>query len=257
MYSEIILVDFVPGTLVKEKIDVDNLPWNITKVGGISFLPEMLSYYKPKLVVFNFYNPILAHMLLVQRVRHNEPFVPLILLFSSQIDGLHQWALQYRIWNILIKPLVDDQLEKAIDVVLKMDSEFTKEKFSYPLCSKDNIPAGLPAWLERKNTSPALLYISSNYQEKIPVSTVAELCNMKPDVFSRIFKEEHGMLFREYVMYYRLKKAKYILETTNTSITDVVFHIGFNDLSYFSKMFKRYYGCTPSQFQLSESNSGL
>ena len=75
------------------------------------------------------------------------------------------------------------------------------------------------------------------------------MCSMSPFVFSRKFKDVFGISFRDYVVRYRLRAACGLLKNPGSSVTDVAFAVGFNDVSYFSRMFKRHFGMPPSERQ--------
>jgi two-component system response regulator YesN len=67
---------------------------------------------------------------------------------------------------------------------------------------------------------------------------------------SRKFKEKTGVGLNEYMVIFRLKKAKeFLLTRDKMSICEVAFHCGFNDSNYFSWLFKKTYGVTPSQYR--------
>jgi AraC-like DNA-binding protein len=69
---------------------------------------------------------------------------------------------------------------------------------------------------------------------------------MSPFRFSREFKKTFGKTFRDYLIDYRLKEACRLLENPAATITDVTYAVGFNDPSYFSRVFKQRFGVTPS-----------
>ena len=61
-----------------------------------------------------------------------------------------------------------------------------------------------------------------------------------------MFKDAFGMTFRDYVVRLRLKEAGRLLQNPQASVTEVAYTVGFNDISYFSRMFKRHFGVSPS-----------
>ena len=81
------------------------------------------------------------------------------------------------------------------------------------------------------------------------MSYVAEMCNLGSFQFSRVFKKEQGLTFQQYVVQYRIKKAIELINSKGAYITDVAFDVGFNDLSYFARVFKRYVGICPSEYK--------
>ncbi len=72
---------------------------------------------------------------------------------------------------------------------------------------------------------------------------------MSESEFSRVFKKEHGHTFCEYLLKFRISKACDSLVDPSVQVKTVAFEVGFNDLSYFARTFRRYTGVTPSTYQ--------
>ena len=65
----------------------------------------------------------------------------------------------------------------------------------------------------------------------------------------RFFKKHMGLTSIQYINNYRLEKAAYLLTSTNNSIMDISLEVGFDNLSYFNKLFKKKYNITPKEFR--------
>lgn len=94
----------------------------------------------------------------------------------------------------------------------------------------------------------ALEFMESSYNRQITLEDIANVVNMSPKYFCRFFQEMTHRTPIDYLNYYRIERACYLLLTTDQSITEVAFNSGFNDLSYFIKTFKRYKGTTPKKY---------
>jgi AraC-like DNA-binding protein len=87
----------------------------------------------------------------------------------------------------------------------------------------------------------------------VRLSTVAKLCDLSRCQFSRNFKKEQGRTFRDFVVQTRIQRAAELMRQPNAiSVTEAAFGVGFNDLSYFSRMFRRQLGVTPSHYRRAE-----
>lgn len=82
----------------------------------------------------------------------------------------------------------------------------------------------------------------------IRVAEVAELCDMSPFHFSHEFTAEFSLTFQEYVLRCRILEACKELRHPNVSVANVAHSVGFNDPSYFSRIFRRYFDLSPSQY---------
>ena len=91
-------------------------------------------------------------------------------------------------------------------------------------------------------------YIHENYDKSPNVNVIAANVNLSTPAFCRYFKKQTNMTFTDFVNNYRINQAKLLL-LQNSCITDVCFQVGFESLSYFNKLFKKYIGETPSAFK--------
>ena len=91
-------------------------------------------------------------------------------------------------------------------------------------------------------------YLELHFAEAISVSELAKLCYFSDYHFMRFFKKHMNMTCVEYINNLRLEKAVELFEQGNTSIMDVSLSVGFHNLSYFHRAFKKKYHMTPHTF---------
>jgi len=101
-------------------------------------------------------------------------------------------------------------------------------------------------------------YIESHYSEKITIEQLSHLCYLSPNYLSRIFREETGTTLNVYLNNIRISKAKALLRHGNLRLIDIASTVGFEDPSYFTKVFKRITGVTPFHYraQVKKQNEG-
>lgn len=92
-------------------------------------------------------------------------------------------------------------------------------------------------------------YIDNNYDQEISLKEVSKMVSVSPQYFSKIFKEEIGLSFVEYIRMCRMDVAKNMLRQKIYSIKEVCYKIGYNDPNYFSRLFKKLVGVSPSDFE--------
>ena len=95
----------------------------------------------------------------------------------------------------------------------------------------------------------AMEYINDNYSKELSLDEVSRQVNISPYYFSKIFKEESGLNFIEYLTNVRIDKAKELLSGTDMSIKEVCATCGYTDPNYFSRSFKKNVGVTPTEFK--------
>ena len=96
-------------------------------------------------------------------------------------------------------------------------------------------------------------FIDQNYASNISISQAAEIMNLSTTYFCRFFKQAIGMTFFEYLKGYRCEKADMMLRSSDKSITQTALECGFSSPQYFSKVYKEYRGCMPSQTRKKEA----
>lgn len=98
----------------------------------------------------------------------------------------------------------------------------------------------------------AVGYIQGNYMNKLTLQQTARFCAVSPEHLSRVFRQETGFGFNEYVNLYRLKKAEALLKSdSGCSISQVAYLCGFSDSNYFSSAYRKVYGIPPSHVRRS------
>lgn len=98
----------------------------------------------------------------------------------------------------------------------------------------------------------SLNYINNNYMNKITLEEVASYSYLSPTYFSRIFKEEMKSTFNAYVNKVRIEMSKKLLSEDQLSLAEISEMVGYEDQSYFSKVFKKMTGVSPGKYRESK-----
>lgn len=143
----------------------------------------------------------------------------------------------------LLKEIVDLNEDSAPDSPLKQQlyfSEFLlqlqKQALHIPTAS-ENVSA------------EAVRYIQTHYYEPFDMKRLAQSLRFHPDYITRCMQKTLGMSAVQYVNYYRLAKAKKKLAETNDTVDAIAKQVGFEDGAYFSRLFKKMEGITPTEYR--------
>ncbi len=98
-------------------------------------------------------------------------------------------------------------------------------------------------------TKKAKKYIDENYAQPITLEDISREINVSPQYFSKLFKEETGKNFIDYLTGIRMEVAKELLSQGDLSIKEIGYRIGYNDPNYFSRIFKKTVGVTPTEYR--------
>ena len=90
-------------------------------------------------------------------------------------------------------------------------------------------------------------YIQDNFRKDISLEDVSQKVDISSYYFSKVFKEETGENFIEFLTKLRMEEAKRLLEESDLSIKEVCSEVGYSDPNYFSRNFKKYAGITPTE----------
>lgn len=104
---------------------------------------------------------------------------------------------------------------------------------------------------------PVLEFIDRFYMKPVTLESLARLAGMSPRYFCRFF---YAFIHRtpiDYLNYYRVERACLLLASSDLTVTEAAYRCGFNDSSYFGKVFRKYKGISPKQYQLQNARKPL
>jgi AraC-like DNA-binding protein len=96
-------------------------------------------------------------------------------------------------------------------------------------------------------------HIQSHPADHLSLKTAAHITGRSPSTVSRLFKKATGRSFKQYQVWFRLKQAcSLLISTPNQPISEIAEAVGFEDSLYFSRLFNRHLGLTPSDYRKSK-----
>lgn len=152
-----------------------------------------------------------------------------------------RWALETELGNI--DYLAENELYRFRDRqnMLTWQMQKVRELINMARISKGSKYAKLVRQVE--------CHVAEHYAEDITLRAAAGLLFISPQYLSRIFRQEKGLSFIEWLNAYRIEKAKEFLADTQERITNVAGMVGYNDYKYFSNVFKKYTGMSPREYR--------
>ena len=165
---------------------------------------------------------------------------------------------------------------KLLDNIHSVISVNTDREYGYELITKSLLcqfwvhllelliphtaPGGQPhsLSLDEIRVKDAILYIESHYSEQITLEQIASSVHISKSECCRCFKRVLQFTPIEYLMRYRILKAATMIQDNDPAyrnISDLAFNVGFNNVSYFNKVFKQYVKSTPSEYKKNLKNA--
>lgn len=207
--------------------------------------------HRPHFACIEFDYPDAARLRSVTCIRHAYPALPLVMLTEYHSEALAIWAFRSGVWDYRVKPVTAHTLHHIVDVLDEAASGHGARLAPGALPDDLIAPAGhLRRPLSTSlRTAEALAYVGEHYAETVRIEIVAALCHLSVSEFSRTFHRENETTFRRFLLHYRIGKAREFLREPNTSVSEVAYAVGFNDLSQFGRMFRTMVGVAASDYQ--------
>ncbi|NLK28129.1 MAG: response regulator [Clostridiales bacterium] len=209
---------------------------------------DLIRELRPELIITDVRMPRVDGVTMIKQLRSEGCKAKFILLTAYSDFGYAQSAIRAGASDYLLKPLKDGELEATIKRIF-----LSEDKGNLPKPDKDLPPIQFQ-FNPRENVSnkfiiQALQYIKSHYQKDITISLVADYLGISEGYLSRVFKKETGYTFTNYLTYYRIRSACMLLKNCRAKIYQVASDVGYPDTAYFSTLFKKLTGVSPSEYQ--------
>jgi YesN/AraC family two-component response regulator len=191
-------------------------------------------------------------------VAEEPPSLVILDLFMPEVDGfmvLEQMRAQPQLRRVPVVVITGKVL--SFEDIRRLDYALVTLQ-SKDILSPDETSASLHRALAGAEALPqqtsvivkhAIAYLHQNYHRTLSRQELAATIGVSKDYLSHIFQQELGISPWEYLNRYRIKQAKALLLNSNESITNIAAQVGFNDLSYFNRVFLKHVGCSPRAFR--------
>jgi AraC-like DNA-binding protein len=138
----------------------------------------------------------------------------------------------------------------AAEILLRMFGKYLEEYGQQHLLAR---PTRASELLEKIES-----FLAVCRHNPVSLKEVAACVNLSPCHFCSVFKQQTGLTFSQYRLRQRLAKARQLLGDDRRRVSDVAFESGFGSIPHFNRAFRRWFGCSPSQYRLrmAESKSG-
>lgn len=154
-------------------------------------------------------------------------------------------SMQASAKDYLLKPIDVKELERFVEraIVEELKGELPEKKGSAP-----DVDPVLKVEYGRlsKITNKIIMIVKSDYKSSLSLVGIGEMFCMSSKYIGRIFLQDTGMKFSEYLMAYRMVQARMLIETTRDKIAVVAGRVGYTQLNNFYVHFKEYYGISPT-----------
>jgi len=228
---------------------------HVSMADGLGSLPGAEDKKLPDMFCLQFDRPDSNGLNLLLEIKRRAPSIPITMLTVQHSEELAVWAFRSGVWEYLVVPLSNaERLRylKSLHDLHGMRDRSTGNSRQWP-SRTEQLPDCVR--LNRGQTAQqplyaALAHIDSHFRERIEEKEMAELCGLTVVRFSRLFKQNCGIGFQEYVMRKRMQAAEELLLNSDIPVSSVAYMVGFKDPSYFARAFRQHFGRSPSTCRL-------
>lgn len=201
---------------------------------------DLIFRHHPQIMLLDIQMP-LKDGLTVMKEASTAGACPKTIIMSGH-DEFHyaQQALRYGAVEYLLKPCRSTEILERIGALVY--KEFSAPNESVPLIREDGLTGN-------SVVDAALAYMREHYHEDLTLTYIAEKVGRSPSYLSTLFTRTLGCGFADYLNCIRIERACDYFYDSQMKTYEIAFKVGFNDEKYFSNVFKRIKGKSPSEYR--------
>lgn len=188
------------------------------------------------------------------KIRSLDKDCSIIFLTAFDEFSYAKKAIEVRALDYLLKPGSDEELINILEEAFRICDKNSKDQKEESSQNDSKSGASLDYSEDDEIHSNTLIrditgFIESHYMEDIALQDIAGYLNYSDVYFCKLFKQNFGKNFITYLNEFRMARAKDLLCDPRINIKDVGYKAGYRDPNYFTRIFKRMVGMTPSEFR--------
>lgn len=223
-----------------EKLDIDAYVVGTANNGLMA--KEEIERFKPDVVFADIRMPGLSGLELLQEIPKVSPDSKVVIISGYAEFSYAQEAVQHHAFDYLLKPIKEEDLSRVMTSLL---SEMDDGEASDEMEDGERPPA------YDRMIDNVISEIREHYMEDISLTSLSAKYNISMGHLSKMIKESLSVNFSDYIASLRIQRAKELLRDDRLSIQEIAEIVGYNDYFYFTKVFKRVEGISPSKYRKS------
>jgi len=243
MMKRLLLVDDEKWVRAALKWTVENsgIPFEVTGecANGLEAL-DWLRSNPVDLVLTDITMPVMNGLDFLRELRDCGSHIPVVIITVNEEFSCVQQALRSGAVDYLLKPIEKKQLQECLMKWLEKQEIVVSEKSGGSV----DVQTQSLSLMEQ-----VMQYFSALPPGEITLSHTAQYLHINPSYLSQLFKQHQGVNFMDYVIELRMKEARKLLSLTTLRVSEIAERLGYNDLAYFTNMFKKITGTTPSSYR--------
>ncbi len=199
---------------------------------------EEIGTFRPDVVFTDIRMPGLTGLELLREIPQVSPDTKVVMISGYAEFSYAQEAVQHHAYDYLLKPIKAEELDRVL-------KNLQADKGDEGAPEEENVP------VPDRMIDQVIGEIRNHYTEDIQLTTLASKYAVSTGRLSTMIKEQLQMNFSDYVAQLRIQRAKELLRDDSMSIQEIAEIVGYNDYFYFTKVFKKVQGISPSKYRKS------
>ena len=191
------------------------------------------------LIILDVYMPQMSGTELLLQLRAEGVDADVIMVTSANDAKTVNDAVRLGAVDYLVKPFDSAQITaclRKLNLLPESRPAVRGDKPGHTFCTQFSV------WLEH------------HYMQDVSLDQAAEAMGMSSFYFSRFFRTSYNQTFLEYLTAYRIDRAVELLQQTDIPVREIAVRVGYTDANYFTKVFKRHLGVTPTEYRNHNAN---
>jgi YesN/AraC family two-component response regulator len=256
MYNALI-VDDEPRSIAAVEANIDWRKCGIREVYKAMNMESAISVIKKNkidILICDIEMPNGSGLNLLDWVRDNKYDINCIFVTCHPEFDYMRKAIQLKCYDYVLKPIDYSELFRIIAMLVKKlealnDGDKDVEAVNWGRLTDYQIKEKESEICEQDVEQKVKKYIRDHMVDSFTVPDIAKELNFNPQYLMRAFKNKTGLSIVDYITQARMETGKHILKDTKIPIKDVAFMVGYSDYAYFTRVFKKECGVSPTEYR--------
>ncbi len=212
---------------------------------------KVIREYKPDILFTDIRMAHIDGLTMLAGVKSEFPNMQITVLTGYRDFEYAQKAVHLGVTRYLLKPSEMEEIDEALEVMTgKLNQLYSESAVKRALTAAET--GGESGSIV---VSTALKYMEEHYMEKLKLTDVAEKAYVSQWHLSKLLNKYMNQSFNDLLNHLRIEKAKQLLCDPSMKVHEIGDMLGFNDVTHFSKTFKKFVQCTPNEYRNSKHDN--
>ncbi|SDB07957.1 Helix-turn-helix domain-containing protein [Pseudobutyrivibrio sp. YE44] len=238
---------------IEKKINWEDIGFKVVGSAGNGFdALDMALECRPDVVMTDINMPFMNGLEFSKQLKAELPATKFVILSGYDEFEYAKEAIELSVEEYILKPVNSDELYQLFSRL--------KERLDNEVDIRHKLEQLEKYFMENTSNAgdivdKAKAYILEHYKESdLSVDKICSYLNVTPNYFSTLFRKKTGLTFVTYLTNLRMEKAKWLLDNTDEKAYIIAGMIGIEEPNYFSYVFKKAYGISPSKYRQQRGN---